>query len=106
ANGSTWFARTNDYETVPTGALDRVLMMESDRMGFLLDAVTQARLDAQRAVVQNEKRQGDNRPYGLAEYEALETLYPAGHPYHHSTIGSMGDLDAASLADVKTWFRD
>lgn len=106
ANGSTWFDRTNYYETVPTGALDRVLMMESDRMGFLLDAVTQARLDAQRAVVQNEKRQGDNRPYGLAEYEALETLYPAGHPYHHSTIGSMGDLDAASLADVKTWFRD
>lgn len=106
ANGTTWFDRTNYFETVPTGALDRALMMESDRMGFLLDAVTQQRLDAQRAVVQNEKRQGDNQPYGLTEYESLETLYPAGHPYHHSTIGSMADLDAASLADVKGWFRD
>ncbi|WP_408589580.1 M16 family metallopeptidase [Novosphingobium sp.] len=106
ANGTTWFDRTNYFETVPTGALDRALMMESDRMGFLLDAVTQKRLDAQRAVVQNEKRQGDNQPFGLTEYEQLETLYPTGHPYHHSTIGSMADLDAASLADVKGWFSD
>jgi len=106
SNGTTWFDRTNYFETVPTGALDRALMMESDRMGFLLPAMTQARVDAQRAVVKNEKRQGDNQPFGLNEYEQLETLYPAGHPYHHSTIGSMEDLDHASLDDVKTWFRD
>ncbi|WP_438823020.1 M16 family metallopeptidase [Novosphingobium cyanobacteriorum] len=105
-NGTTWFDRTNYYETVPTGALDRALMMESDRMGYLLRSVTQKRLDAQRSVVQNEKRQGDNSPYGLTEYEQFETLYPEGHPYHHSTIGSMADLDSASLADVKGWFRD
>ncbi len=106
ANGTTWFDRTNYYETVPTGALDRALMLESDRMGHLLGAVTQEKLDNQRAVVQNEKRQGDNAPFGLIEYEEYETLYPAGHPYHHTTIGSMADLDSASLADVKGWFRD
>ena len=105
-NGTTWFDRTNYYETVPTPALDRALMMESDRMGYLLQAMTQKRLDAQRAVVQNEKRQRDNDPFGLVDYEMLETLYPAGHPYRHSTIGSMADLDAASLADVKGWFID
>ncbi|WP_292931611.1 pitrilysin family protein [Novosphingobium sp. PASSN1] len=105
-NGTTWFDRTNYYETVPTAALDRALMMESDRMGHLLGAVTQEKLDNQRSVVQNEKRQGDNDPFGLIEYEQYETLYPAGHPYHHSTIGSMADLDSASLADVKGWFRD
>ncbi|WP_225207832.1 M16 family metallopeptidase [Novosphingobium huizhouense] len=105
-NGTTWFDRTNYYETVPTPALDRALMMESDRMGYLLTAVTQKRLDAQRAVVQNEKRQRDNEPFGLVDYEMLETLYPAGHPYRHSTIGSMADLDAASLADVRRWFAD
>ncbi|WP_018075809.1 M16 family metallopeptidase [Novosphingobium nitrogenifigens] len=105
-NGTTWLDRTNYFETVPTGALDRALMMESDRMGYLLPAMTQARLDAQRAVVKNEKRQGDNQPFGLVDYEKLETLYPAGNPYHHSTIGSMDDLDKASLDDVKGWFRD
>ncbi|MBX9885327.1 MAG: insulinase family protein [Novosphingobium sp.] len=106
ANGTTWFDRTNYYETVPTGALDRALMLESDRMGHLLGAVTQEKLDQQRGVVQNEKRQGDNAPFGLIEYEEYETLYPAGNPYHHTTIGSMADLDSASLADVKGWFRD
>ena len=106
ANGTTWFDRTNYFETVPTGALDRALMMESDRMGWLLPAMTQARVDAQRAVVKNEKRQDDNQPYGLTQYEQQETLYPAGHPYHHATIGSMDDLDHASLDDVKGWFRD
>jgi predicted Zn-dependent peptidase len=106
ANGTTWFDRTNYFETVPTGALDRALMMESDRMGWLLPAMTQARVDAQRAVVKNEKRQDDNQPFGLVEYEQTETLYPAGHPYHHSTIGSMEDLDKASLDDVKGWFHD
>ena len=75
-------------------------------MGYLLGAVTQGMLDNQRGVVQNEKRQGDNRPGGLVFYKVLETLFPEGHPYHHSTIGSMADLDAASLADVGNWFRD
>ena len=105
-NGTTWFDRTNYYETVPTGALDLALFLESDRMGHLLGAVTQEKLDIQRGVVQNEKRQGDNEPFGLVEYEQLENLYPSGHPYHHSTIGSMKDLDAASLDDVKKWFTD
>lgn len=105
-NGTTWFDRTNYFETVPTGALDRALMLESDRMGYLLGAVTQEKLDNQIGVVQNEKRQGDNQPYGLVEYEQLENLYPSGHPYHHSTIGSMDDLSGATLDDVKGWFRD
>ncbi|QNN64996.1 insulinase family protein [Sphingomonas rhizophila] len=103
-NGTTWFDRTNYFQTVPKGALEKVLFMESDRMGYLLGAVDQKRLDMQRSVVQNEKRQGDNEPGGLVEYELLEALFPVGHPYRHSTIGSMADLDAASLADVKQWF--
>ena len=105
-NGTTWFDRTNYFETVPTAALERALFMESDRMGYLLGAVTQDKLDNQRGVVQNEKRQGDNQPGGLVEYEVLANLFPEGHPYHHSTIGSMADLDAASLATVKEWFID
>ena len=105
-NGTTSFDRTNYFQTVPTGALDRALFMESDRMGYLLGAVTQGVLDNQRGVVQNEKRQGDNRPGGLVFYEVMETLFPEGHPYHHLTIGSMADLDAASLQDVGNWFRD
>jgi len=105
-NGSTWYDRTNYVETVPTGALDLALFMESDRMGHLLGAVTQDKLDKQRSVVQNEKRQGDNEPYGLAEYAVGEGLFPVGHPYRHSTIGSMADLDAASLGDVRQWFKD
>lgn len=105
-NGSTWYDRTNYVETVPTGALDRALMMEADRMGHLLGAVTQDKLDKQRGVVQNEKRQGDNQPYGLMDYALNEGLFPVGHPYRHSTIGSMADLDAATLADVRAWFHD
>lgn len=105
-NGTTWFDRTNYFQTVPTSALDRALMLESDRMGYLLGAVTQEKLDNQIGVVQNEKRQGDNQPYGLTEYEQLENLYPSGHPYHHSTIGSMDDISSATLEDVKQWFRD
>lgn len=105
-NGTTWFDRTNYFQTVPTPALERILWMESDRMGHLLGAVTQEKLDNQRGVVQNEKRQGDNQPYGRAEYAVLNGLLPAGHPYSHSTIGSMEDLDAASLDDVKNWFRE
>ncbi|HVM36772.1 MAG TPA: pitrilysin family protein [Sphingomicrobium sp.] len=105
-NGTTWFDRTNYFQTVPRGALERALFMESDRMGYLLGAVTQRALDNQIGVVQNEKRQGDNRPGGLVDYEVLANLFPEGHPYRHSTIGSMADLDAASLADVKQWFID
>ncbi len=105
-NGTTWFDRTNYFQTVPTPALDRILFMESDRMGHLLGAVTQAKLDEQRGVVQNEKRQGDNQPYGRMEYATLAGLLPAGHPYSHSTIGSMEDLDAADLETVKNWFRE
>ena len=105
-NGSTWYDRTNYVEVVPTGALDRALMMEADRMGFLLGAVTQDKLDKQRGVVQNEKRQGDNQPYGLAEYVVGDELLPVGHPYRHSTIGSMADLSAADLTDVRKWFKD
>ena len=105
-NGTTYYDRTNYFETVPTGALDRTLFMESDRMGHLLGAVTQGVLDNQRSVVQNEKRQGDSRPGGLIQYQMFGNLFPASHPYHHTVIGSMEDLDAASLADVKQWFRD
>jgi zinc protease len=105
-NGSTWYDRTNYVETVPTGALDLALFMESDRMGHLLGAVTQDKLDKQRSVVQNEKRQGDNEPYGLTDYAVGDGLLPVGHPYRHSTIGSMADLDAATLGDVRQWFKD
>ncbi|WP_174287229.1 pitrilysin family protein [Sphingomonas bacterium] len=104
-NGTTYFDRTNYFETVPRGALDTALFLESDRMGHLLGAITQAKLDIQRGVVQNEKRGNDNQPGGLVDYKVLETLFPEGHPYHHTTIGSMGDLDKASLADVKGWFQ-
>jgi zinc protease len=104
-NGTTWFDRTNYFQTVPTGALDRVLWLESDRMGHLLGAVTQEKLDNQRGVVQNEKRQSDNEPFGTVDYVVSNTLFPEGHPYRHSTIGSMADLNGASLEDVKNWFR-
>ncbi len=104
-NGTTWFDRTNYFQNVPTPALDLALFLESDRMGYLLGAVTPAKLDAQRAVVQNEKRQGDNAPLGLTQYAVLKALFPEGHPYAHSTIGSMADLDAASMEDVRGWFR-
>jgi zinc protease len=105
-NGSTWYDRTNYVETVPKGALDLALFMESDRMGHLLGALTQDKLNKQRGVVQNEKRQNDNEPYGLMDYAVGEGLFPVGHPYRHATIGSMADLDKASLDDVRQWFRD
>jgi len=105
-NGSTSSDRTNYVETVPKGALDLALFMESDRLGHLLGAFTQDKLNKQRGVVQNEKRQGDNQPYGLADYALGEGLFPVGHPYRHSPIGSMADLDAATLADVRQWFTD
>ena len=105
-NGTTDFDRTNYFQTVPRPALERALWLESDRMGYLLGAVTQEKLDNQRGVVQNEKREGDNQPGGLVFYEILKALFPEGHPYHHNVIGSMADLDAASMETVKAWFRD
>ncbi|MCJ8191376.1 M16 family metallopeptidase [Sphingomicrobium aestuariivivum] len=105
-NGTTSFDRTNYFQNVPTGALERVLFMESDRMGYLLGAVTQEKLDNQRGVVQNEKRQRDNQPGGLVWYEVFERLFGPDHPYGHLPIGSMADLDSASLGDVQQWFID
>lgn len=105
-NATTWFDRTNYFETVPTGALDLALWLEADRHGYLLDAVTQANLDNQRDVVKEEKRQRyDNPPYGQVLPDLYAVLFPPGHPYHHATIGSMADLDAASLDDVHAFFR-
>lgn len=105
-NGTTNTDRTNYFQTVPTPAIDRILWMESDRMGHFIGAVTQEKLDEQRGVVQNEKRQGENQPYGRQIFTNIQnSLFPADHPYHHSTIGSMEDLDAASLEDVHEWFE-
>lgn len=103
-NGTTNEDRTNYFENVPTPALDLALWLESDRMGHLKGAVTQAKLDEQRGVVQNEKRQYDNEPYSLAEELIAKACFPAGHPYSWTVIGSMEDLAAASLADVHQWF--
>lgn len=104
-NGTTNSDRTNYFQNVPTTALDMALWMESDRMGHLLGAIDQKVLEEQRGVVQNEKREGENQPYGQV-WDALgKAMYPKTHPYHHSTIGSMADLNAASLEDVKGWFR-
>ena len=105
-NGTTWLDRTNYFQTVPSTALDMALWMESDRMGHLLGAIGQAQLDEQRGVVQNEKRQGENQPYGRVFTLLQAHAFPANHPYHHTTIGSMTDLNAAALDDVKSWFRE
>ena len=105
-NGSTTSDRTNYYITVPSNALDLALFLESDRMGYLLDTMTPARVDGQRAVVKNELRQSyQNAPYGMAEIAVDELLYPAGHPYHWPTIGYMADLDAATHKDVADFFK-
>ena len=104
-NGTTSADRTNYFVTVPSGALDMALWMESDRMAHLLGAVTQEVLDEQRGVVQNEKRQRETRPYAKMGDKIRAGLYPVGHPYRHSTIGSMEDLNAASLDDVHEWFN-
>jgi zinc protease len=105
-NGSTNTDRTNYYEALPTNGLETALWLEADRMGFLLEALNQGKLDNQRDVVKNERRQRvDNEPYGLAGERLDEFLYPSDHPYHHSVIGSMADLSAASLADVSAFFR-
>ena len=104
-NGDTWLDRTRYYQTVPNTALERVLWLESERMGHLLGAVTQEKLDQQRGVVQNEKRRAENRPYALVWEHLAAGLFPEGHPYSWTTIGSMEDLDAATLEDVHEWFR-
>lgn len=104
-NGTTSEDRTNYYATVPSGAIDMALWMESDRMINLLGAVSQAALDEQRGVVQNEKRQRGNRPYASVYDRVRAGIYPVGHPYRHSVIGSMEDLDAASIDDVHEWFK-
>jgi zinc protease len=104
-NGTTSFDRTNYFQNVPINALDSILWLESDRMGHLLGAITQDKLDEQRAVVKNEKRQGENSPYGKAAIIQYDNIYPAGHPYSWTTIGTMEDLDAASLDDVHQWFK-
>jgi zinc protease len=104
-NGTTSEDRTNYFQNVPKSAVDVALWMESDRMGHLLGVIDKPRLDEQRGVVQNEKRQGENQPYGVAYELATKSTYPAGHPYSWTVIGSMEDLNAASLDDVKEWFK-
>ncbi|MGL5860632.1 MAG: M16 family metallopeptidase, partial [Phycicoccus sp.] len=105
-NATTWFDRTNYFATVPTGATELALWLEADRHGHLLDAVNQENLDNQRDVVKEEKRQRyDNQPYGNALVDLYAAVFPEGHPYHHPTIGSMADLDAADLDDVHDFFR-
>ena len=104
-NGTTNNDRTNYFQNVPVFALDQVLFLESDRMGHLAGAIDQAKLDEQRGVVQNEKRQYDNQPYGREEEIITQASYPKGHPYSWTVIGSMEDLTAASLEDVKEWFK-
>jgi predicted Zn-dependent peptidase len=105
-NGSTWLDRTNYFETMPSHQLELALWLEADRMATLLDALNQENLDNQRDVVKNEKRSSyDNRPYGDWFHRLQGHLFPPDHPYHHPTIGSMDDLDAASLEDVAAFFR-
>ena len=104
-NGTTSEDRTNYFENVPASALDYALFAESDRMGYFEPTLTQEVLDLQRGVVQNEKRQGENQPYAIVEELVVKSTYPAEHPYSHTVIGSMEDLDAASLDDVREWFK-
>jgi zinc protease len=104
-NGSTWIERTNYYETVPSHQLALVLWLEADRMGRLLEAMTQEKLDTQRDVVKNERRWSvDNQPYGTWWEQLPALAFPVSHPFHHSLIGSMEDLSAATLDDVKEFF--
>ncbi|HEX6851076.1 MAG TPA: pitrilysin family protein [Candidatus Polarisedimenticolaceae bacterium] len=104
-NGTTNEDRTNYFQNVPKNAVDRILWLESDRMGHLIGAIDQERLDEQRGVVQNEKRQYENEPYTLADDLITKAVWPAGHPYSWTVIGSMEDLSAARLEDVHAWFR-
>jgi len=104
-NGTTSEDRTNYFENVPASALDYALFAESDRMGFFYNTISREVLDLQRGVVQNEKRQGDNQPYAVVEELVVKSTYPSAHPYAHTVIGSMEDLDSASLNDVRDWFK-
>ena len=104
-NGTTNTDRTNFFEDVPVSALERTLYLEADRMGFLAGHISKEMLERERGVVQNEKRQGENQPYGQVFTRIVETIYPYSHPYSWSTIGSMDDLNAASLDDVKEWYK-
>ena len=105
-NASTWLDRTNYYATVPSSRLELVLWLESDRLGFFLPALTQEKLENQRDVVKNERRQRvDNQPYGEWDERIQALLYPDDHPYHHPVIGSMEDLDAITMEDVQDFFR-
>ncbi|NNG25122.1 M16 family metallopeptidase [Telluria aromaticivorans] len=104
-NGTTNTDRTNFFEDVPVSALERTLFLESDRMGFLGNYISKEMLERERGVVQNEKRQGENQPYGRVRLEVSAKMYPYSHPYSWSTIGSMEDLQAASLDDIKEWYR-
>ena len=104
-NGTTNNDRTNYFENFPVSALDKILWIESDRMGFMVGVIDSARLNEQRGVVQNEKRQGENEPYSVSEELTVKSTYPQGHPYSWSVIGSMEDLNAASIDDVKDWFK-
>src|SRR5689334_4345156 len=105
-NGSTNADRTNYWEVVPSNALELALWMESDRMGYLLPALTEAKFANQRDVVLNERRQNyENRPYGLASMALLAALFPADHPYHWATIGEIADLQAVQLDEVHAFFR-
>src|SRR5688572_24320442 len=104
-NGTTSTDRTNFFEDVPVSALERTLYLEADRMGFLAGNLSKEMLERERGVVQNEKRQGENAPYGRALQSAWETIYPYSHPYSWSTIGSMDDLNAATMEDVKEWYQ-
>lgn len=104
-NGTTWFDRTNYFETLPSNELDLALWLESDRMGFFKPGITSEKLENQREVVKNERRQSyENRPYGLAFEKVLDVAYAEGHPYRHPTIGYMDDIEAASLEDVHEFF--
>jgi zinc protease len=104
-NGTTSEDRTNYFENVPVSALDYALFAESDRMGFFASTISQEVLDLQRGVVQNEKRQGENQPYAIVEDLIVKSTYPASHPYAHTVIGSMEDLDSATIEDVREWFK-
>src|SRR5258705_13731621 len=105
-NGTTNWDRTNYFEQLPSNQLELALWLEGDRMGTRLEAMDQAKLDNQREVVKNERRQGiDNQPYGTWPEKMEEALFPEGHPYHHDVIGSMADLSAASLTDVENFFK-
>jgi zinc protease len=104
-NASTWLDRTNYFETLPSHELELALWLEADRLASLLSAMTQEKLDNQREVVKNERRwRVDNQPYGTSDETIQSLLFPESHPYHHPPIGSMEDLDAASLADVTEFF--